>query len=118
MSAENGTDVSQINNLVGFDAAWEIDVFGKYRRAIEAAQYDVEAAIAARNVVLISLVADVTRAYLDLRAVQMRLAVLRKDIEVAQKYVDFVQERFSRGITNELDVTLAQRRIGAVAGRG
>jgi NodT family efflux transporter outer membrane factor (OMF) lipoprotein len=111
VSAENGTNVSQVTNLVGFDAAWEIDVFGKYRRAIEAAQYDVEAAIAARNVVLISLVADVTRAYLDLRAVQMRLAVLRKDIEVAQKYVDFVQERFSRGITNELDVTLAQREL-------
>jgi NodT family efflux transporter outer membrane factor (OMF) lipoprotein len=111
VSAENGAGISQINNLVGFDAAWEIDVFGKYRRAIEAAQYGVEAAIAARNVVLISLVADVTRAYLDLRALQMRLAVLRKQIEVVQKYADFVQERFSRGITNELDVTLAQRQL-------
>jgi NodT family efflux transporter outer membrane factor (OMF) lipoprotein len=111
VSGENGVGVSQINNLAGFDAAWEIDVFGKYRRAIEAAQYDVEAAIAAHNVVLISLVADVTRAYLDLRVLQMQLAVLRKDIEVAQKYVDFVQERFNRGITNELDVTLAQREL-------
>ena len=37
--------------------------------------------------------------------------VLRKNIEVARKYVDFVQERFSRGITNELDVTLAQREL-------
>ena len=103
--------LSQITNLVGFDAAWEIDVFGKFRRAIEAAQYDVDTAIAARNVVLISLVADVTRAYLDLRALQMQLAVVRKDIEVAQKYVDFVQQRYSRGITNELDVTLAQREL-------
>jgi NodT family efflux transporter outer membrane factor (OMF) lipoprotein len=111
VSAENGTGVSQINNLAGFDAAWEIDVFGKFRRAIEAAQYDVEAAIAARNVVLISLIADVTRAYLDLRARQMQLAVLRKAIEVAQKYLDFVQERYNRGITNELDVTLAQREL-------
>ncbi len=111
VSAENGAGMSQINNLVGFEAAWEIDVFGKYRRAIEAAEYDVEAAIAARNVVLISLVADVTRAYLDLRALQMRLAVLRKQIGVVQKYLNFVQERFSRGITNELDVTLAQRQL-------
>ncbi len=110
VSAENG-NFGQITNLVGFEAAWEVDVFGKFRRAIEAAQYDVEAAIAARNVVLISLVADVTRAYLDLRALQMRLALLRKQIGVVQKYVDFVQERFSRGITNELDVTLAQRQL-------
>jgi NodT family efflux transporter outer membrane factor (OMF) lipoprotein len=111
VSAENGTGVSQINNLAGFAAAWEIDVFGKFRRAIEAAQYDVEAAVAARNVVLISLIADVTRAYLDLRALQMSLAVLRKNIEVAQKYVDFVHERYNRGITNELDVTLAEREL-------
>jgi NodT family efflux transporter outer membrane factor (OMF) lipoprotein len=103
--------VTQVVNLVGFDAAWEIDVFGKFRRAIEAAQYDVDAAMAARNVVLISLVADVTRAYLDLRALQMRLAVLRRSVGVAQKYVDFVQERYNRGITNELDVTLAKREL-------
>jgi NodT family efflux transporter outer membrane factor (OMF) lipoprotein len=111
VSAETGTGLTQVTNLVGFDAAWEIDVFGKFRRAIEAAQYDVEAAIAARNVVLISLIADVTRAYLDLRALQMQLALVRKDIEVARKYLDFVQERFNRGITNELDVTLAQREL-------
>ena len=107
--------MKQITNLEGFDAAWEIDLFGKYRRAIEAAQYDVDAAVAARNVVLISLIADVTRAYLDLRALQMSLMVLRKDIEVAKKYLDFVQERYNRGITNELDVTLAQARACAIA---
>jgi NodT family efflux transporter outer membrane factor (OMF) lipoprotein len=111
VSAENAAGSAQVVNLTGFDAAWEIDVFGKYRRAIEAAQYDVDAAVAARNGVLVSLVADVARAYLDLRALQMQLAVLRKNIEVAQKYVDFVQERFNRGITNELDVTLAQREL-------
>jgi NodT family efflux transporter outer membrane factor (OMF) lipoprotein len=109
VSAENGAGVSQVTNLVGFDAGWEIDVFGKFRRAIESAQYDVEAAVADRNMVLVSLIADVTRAYLELRALQMELGVLRRDAVVAQKYVDFVQERFNRGITNELDVTLAQR---------
>jgi NodT family efflux transporter outer membrane factor (OMF) lipoprotein len=112
ISSENGTGVSQVVNIVGFDAAWEIDVFGKFRRGIEAAQYDIDAAVAARNMVLISTIADITRAYLDLRGLQMQLAVVRKNIEVAQKYVDFVQERFSRGITNELDVTLAQRELG------
>ena len=50
-----GRRQAQVTNLIGFDAAWEIDVFGKFRRAIEAAQYDVDAAVAARNVVLVSL---------------------------------------------------------------
>jgi NodT family efflux transporter outer membrane factor (OMF) lipoprotein len=111
VSAENGVGVSQIANIVGFDAGWEIDVFGKFRRAIEAAGYDVQAAVAARNMVLVSVIADVTRAYLDLRALQMQLAVVRKNIEVAEQYMNFVQERFDRGITNELDVTLARREL-------
>ena len=111
VSAENGAGYKQVSNLVGFDAAWEIDVFGRFRRAVEAAKYDIEAAAAARNSVLISVIADVTRAYLDMRALQMRLAVLRQNIQVAQKYLDLVKERFDRGITNELDVTLAQREL-------
>jgi len=112
VSAQNGAGFTQVNNLIGFDAGWELDLFGKLRREIEAAHYDVEAALAARNVVLISLIADVARAYLEMRALQMQLAVLRKSIEVARHYLDFVQERFNRGITNELDVTLAQRELG------
>ena len=108
VSAENGGG-GQVPNLIGFDAAWEIDIFGKYRRAIEAAQYDVDAAVAARDVVLVSIVADIALAYLGLRALQMQRAVLDKSIELAHKYVELVKERFDRGITNELDVTLAQR---------
>jgi len=111
VSAETGVGVSQVTNIVGFDAGWEIDVFGKFRRAIEAAGYDVQAAIAARNMVLVSVIADVTRAYLDLRALQMQLAVVRKNVQVAEHYMNFVQERFDRGITNELDVTLARREL-------
>jgi NodT family efflux transporter outer membrane factor (OMF) lipoprotein len=111
VSAENGTGVTQITALGGFDAGWELDLFGKFRRQIESAKYDVEAAMADRNFVLISLVADLTRAYLDMRALQMQVGVLRKNLEVARHYVNFVQERFDRGITNELDVTLAQREL-------
>jgi NodT family efflux transporter outer membrane factor (OMF) lipoprotein len=111
VSGENAGGALQITGVGGFDAGWELDLFGKFRREIESAQYDVEAAMAARNFVLITLVADLTRAYLDMRALQMQLAIVRQNIEIAKKYVNFVQERFSRGITNELDVTLAQREL-------
>ncbi|MHB8481529.1 MAG: efflux transporter outer membrane subunit [Nitrospiria bacterium] len=109
VAAEDIFQLKQITHIAGFDAGWEIDLFGKYRREIEAARYDTEAAIAARNTVLISAIANVTRAYVDMRALQMQVAVLGKNIEVAQQYLDFVQQRFDRGITNELDVTLARR---------
>ena len=110
-SASNTAGLHQINYLGGFDATWEIDMFGRYRRAIEAARYDTQAAAAARNVVLITVVADVTRAYVDMRGLQMQLAVLRQNIRTAQQSVDLVQARFDRGIINELDVTLARRQL-------
>ena len=78
----------------------------------------MQAAIAARNMVLISVIADVTRAYLDLRALQMQLAVVRKNIEVAEKYIEFRPGALHRGITNELDVTLARRELAQIAGAG
>ncbi|MET1028802.1 MAG: efflux transporter outer membrane subunit, partial [Dongiaceae bacterium] len=113
-SGDSGRHVSQINSIGGFDAAWELDLFGKYRRALEASKYDTQAAAAARNNVLVSVIADVARAYIDLRAGQMRLAVLRRNIDTLENYVHVTQERYDRGITNELDVTLAQRELGVL----
>ena len=57
-SGENGTGLNQVTQGVGVYTDWEIDLFGKFRREIEAARYDAEAAIAARNAVLISVVAE------------------------------------------------------------
>lgn len=110
-AADNTKGFRQIRQVVGFDAGWEIDLFGKYRRGIEASEYDVQAAAAARNAVLISVVADVARAYFDLRGLQMRMAVTRQNIATAQQTLDVVQARYDRGLTNELDVTLAKREL-------
>jgi len=112
-AASNTAGLHQINYIAGFDAAWEIDLFGRYRRAIEAARYDTEAAAAARNAVLITVVADVARAYVDMRGLQMQLAVLRQNIRSAQTALDLAQARFDRGIINELDVTLARRQLAS-----
>ena len=85
VSAENGAGLSQVNLLAGFDAAWQLDLFGKYRREIEAARADAEAAAAARNVVLVAVIADVARAYVDLRGLQMRSAVLHSALDLLQQ---------------------------------
>jgi NodT family efflux transporter outer membrane factor (OMF) lipoprotein len=114
VAAEDTGKLQQVTSIAGFDSAWELDLFGKYRRAIEASEYDTEAAIAARNSVLISVIADVTRAYIDMRALQMQLAVLQKNTKTLNDYLKLTQERFNRGITNELDVTLAQRQLSSL----
>ena len=67
VSADNAAGLQHINTLVGFDAVWELDLFGKFRREFEAARADAEGARAARNDVLTAVVADVVRAYIDLR---------------------------------------------------
>ena len=114
VSAETGTGLSQVNLLAGFDAAWQLDFFGKYRREIEAARADAQAAAAARNAVLVAVIADVARVYVDLRGLQMRSAVMHSGLEVLQQSLAIVTQRYERGITNELDVTLAERELDAL----
>jgi outer membrane protein TolC len=67
----------------GYDAAWELDIFGKFRRELEASTYTAEALADARDWVLVTVAADVARAYLDMRGFQRQLAVLRKNVSVA-----------------------------------
>ncbi|MGD0767424.1 MAG: efflux transporter outer membrane subunit [Tepidisphaeraceae bacterium] len=113
-AASNTTGLKEITQIAGFDAGWELDLFGRYRREIEAAHYDTQAAAESRNAVLIAVVADVARAYVDNRALQMRIAIIRGNIRAEQQMVDLVQERFNRGLTNELDLVLAQRQLATL----
>jgi NodT family efflux transporter outer membrane factor (OMF) lipoprotein len=110
-SADNTNGLQHINTLVGFDAEWELDIFGKYRREIEAAQDDTQAAAAVRNGVLTTIVADVVRAYVDLRGFQVRAGILRQASDVLRESLRIVDIRYQRGITNELDVALATREL-------
>ena len=113
-AGENTTGLTEITGVAGFDATWEVDLFGKYRRQLEAARYDAEAGIAFRNGVLISVVAEVARSYVFLRGLQAQVGVVKDNIGVAQKTVDLVQTRFNRGLTNEFDVTLAKRELATL----
>jgi NodT family efflux transporter outer membrane factor (OMF) lipoprotein len=110
-ASDTGDGLNSIKAVAGFDAYWELDVFGKIRREIEQARYNAEAAADARNAVLVSVIADVARAYVDLRGLQMRDSVLRAAVDVLQQSLRIVRLRYQRGITNELDVTLATREL-------
>jgi NodT family efflux transporter outer membrane factor (OMF) lipoprotein len=113
-AATNSTGLKEITEVAGFDAGWELDFFGKNRREIEAVYDDARAAAADRNAVLISLVSDVVRAYMDARTLQLRLAITNENIQTEQQTFDFVQGRFNRGITNGLDVSIVQRQLETV----
>jgi NodT family efflux transporter outer membrane factor (OMF) lipoprotein len=111
VSADNGAGLQHINTIAGFDAVWELDLFGKFRREYQAAHFDTEAAMAARNGVLTAVVADVARAYVDLRGLQIRAGVLHEASDTLRESLRIVTIRYQRGITNELDVQLATREL-------
>jgi NodT family efflux transporter outer membrane factor (OMF) lipoprotein len=115
LGAADNRNGAQVVQAVGFDGGWELDLFGKLRREAEASGYDAEAASEARNETLVTLVADVARAYFDVRGLQMRLAALERSTAAAAQTVDYVQARFDRGLTNELDLTLAKREQASLA---
>src|SRR5450631_1931960 len=111
VSADNAGGLQHINTIAGFDAVWELDVFGKYRREFEAARYDAQAAAAARSAVITTLIADVVRGYVDLRGLQIRAGILRNAGGVLRESLRIVNLRYERGITNELDVEIATREL-------
>jgi NodT family efflux transporter outer membrane factor (OMF) lipoprotein len=99
----------------GFDASWEIDVFGGVRRDIEAAVAQVQAAEEAREDVLVTLVADVARNYIELRGAQRQIAILEQTIATLNDGLALAQARLDAGIGDEVDVAREQGLIAAAA---
>jgi NodT family efflux transporter outer membrane factor (OMF) lipoprotein len=110
----NTTGYQEITGVAGFDAEWELDLFGKYRRELEAAQYDTQALVESRNAAIISVVAEVARNYVILRGLQARVVVVRESIESAERFVNLTLMRYDQGLTNEGDILLARRELEAL----
>ena len=91
----------------GFDTVWELDLWGKFRRAIEAADSDLLAAVAGYDDVLVSLIAEVAATYVRIRVLDERLAVARDNVRVQHDGLDIARVRFEAGGTSELDVQQA-----------
>jgi NodT family efflux transporter outer membrane factor (OMF) lipoprotein len=92
----------------GFDASWEIDVFGGKRRALEAANADLQAIEEDRRSVLVSLLAEVARNYVELRGTQRRLGIARENLHAQEETLEITQQRFNAGLVSELDVAQAR----------
>jgi len=92
---------------VGFDAGWELDIFGGTRREIEAAQANLDASEEGWRDVLVSLLAEVGRNYLEVRTFQARLAVAAASIKQQEDSSELDRSRFKAGIIDELAVQQA-----------
>jgi multidrug efflux system outer membrane protein len=101
-----------------FSMSWEIDFLGRIRRASEAQMALFLGTEEARRSAVLTLVADVARAYLELRDFDSRLEIAQHTIGTRREYVQFAKDRFEGGVTGELDFRQAEaelHRVEAVA---
>lgn len=98
----------------GFDASWELDLFGRVRRSVEAAGAQASAAIASRDDALLSLEAEVAQTYLQLRGAEAQRA-LADDLQRAQReLLDLTREQAAHGLASDLDVRSADARLAQI----
>lgn len=95
----------------GFDATWELDVFGGVRRQLEAATDQIQASEANLHDVLVILVSEVAFNYIDLRGVQQQIEINRANVKAQQQSLELTRARFQAGLTGELDVVRAQAQV-------
>lgn len=92
----------------GFDAAWEVDIFGGTRRGIEAANADLAASQASLDNTRVSLVAEVARNYIALRSYQNRIAIARDNLASQSETLQITEWRYQAGLARASEVEQAR----------
>ena len=96
---------------LGFDSSWEIDVWGKIRRSIEAANAELQVASEDYFGVVLTLIAEVGRNYVDVRVAQARLAIAESNRGIQEKTLRLADSRHAAGLVSELDVAQARENL-------
>ncbi len=95
----------------GFDAAWELDIFGGIRRSVEAATANIEAAEYTRLNTLVTVTAEVALNYIDLRGFQEEIAIAQRNLKAQQHSAELTKQRFQGGLVSGLDVANAEAQV-------
>ncbi len=98
---------------LGFDASWEVDLFGRVRRGIEAADASVSAAVEDGHDARLSLMAEVARGYIDLRGAQLKRQVTQETLSTQRELLDLARQRRGAGLASEIDVSRSAALVSA-----
>lgn len=93
---------------LGLSASWEVDFWGRFRRAVESADFSLLGAIADYDNTLVSLIADVASNYVLIRTAEKRLAIARRNVETQRESLRIAEARFQGGTTSQRDVEQAR----------
>jgi NodT family efflux transporter outer membrane factor (OMF) lipoprotein len=107
-----GINQDYLSDQVLFAASWEIDFWGKYRRAIESDRASYLGAIADYDDALVTLIADVASSYVNIRTLEERQRVARRNLDLQQESLRIATVQFNAGETSERDVQQATTQLG------
>lgn len=99
----------------GFDASWELDLWGKVRRQVESASAQVEASTEARRNTLLTSLAELARNYVQLRGLQESERIVRSNLSTAEQAVRLTDERVRGGLATDLDLANARAQAEGTA---
>jgi outer membrane protein, multidrug efflux system len=102
---------------VGFDASWEIDIFGGVRREMEAADADLDAAGEGLRDVLVTLQGEVARNYMTLRGEQLRMDIAQRELASRRTNAAITESRFNAGLVSHLELARAQGEVAVAESR-
>ena len=112
-SVREGTQSTGERYTIGFDAAWEIDLFGRVTRSIEAATADVQAQIEAGRGARVSLLAELALSYVEYRSYEKRLHLAHANVQTLERTLDIVNARFESELADRLQIAQAESNLGA-----
>ncbi|HPF79108.1 MAG TPA: efflux transporter outer membrane subunit [Alphaproteobacteria bacterium] len=109
-AGSSSTNSGQIRNVydAGFDASWELDLFGGTRRGVEAADARIGAAVASYQDVMLTTFAEVARTYYEARGSQKRIAITQQNADLLKQTYELIEKRVSVGEASQFDLTRAR----------
>ena len=107
-SSTSSTSLAFWQSQIGLAANWEIDFWGKFRRAIESGNASWFASIANYDSALVSLTADVANSYIQIRTLDKRIAIARQNVETQRESLQIAEAKFQYGTASQLDVEQAK----------
>ncbi len=99
--------------ITGFDATWELDFWGRFRRGIESADANLDAQVENYDDILVMIQAEVASAYLQVRTTEERLALAQQNVQLQEHTLRIIQHRFDQGVVSELDLHQARSALAA-----
>lgn len=108
---QNGTGPVTSQYQAGFDAGWEIDIFGGVQRNIESAEAQLQASVENLRDVQVTLAAEVARYYVEMRTLQQRIVITKQNLEAQKRSAEVTRKKFEGGFVSGLDVANAQAQV-------